>query len=92
MSKHKLTKKQEKAILKIKDYFEKRLSSSNERLPNYCESAIDILKRVYIEGEYDYGTKIVLNSYRDNYYKDLKEFGKDFKGMELPFGPKVTVI
>jgi hypothetical protein len=33
MSKHKLTKEQSKAILRIREYFEKRLSSSNEMLP-----------------------------------------------------------
>lgn len=86
MSKHKLTKEQSKAILKIREYFEKRLSSSNETLPYYCESAIDILKRVYVEEEYDSATRLVLNKYRDNYYKDK---GVDF---EKPFGPKVTVI
>ena len=83
---YKLNKKQKEALLKIKDYFEKRLSSSNERIPYYCESAIDMLMKVYEEEEYDYATRIVLNSYRDNYYKDK---GVDFN---KPFGPKVTII
>lgn len=92
MKKYNLTKQQGKGILKIKEYFEKRVSSSNEKVPYYCQSAIDILKKVYVKREYDWKMKLVLNQYRDNYYKDLKEFGKDFKGMELPFGPKVTII
>ena len=86
MKKYNLTKQQGKGILKIKEYFEKRVSSSNERIPYYCKSAIDILKKVYVEREYSYEMKIVLNKYRDNYYKDK---GIDF---DKPFGPKVTVI
>ena len=92
MKKNKLSKKQGEALLKIKEYFQKRILNDQERVPHYCESALDIIKKVYVEGEYDNSTKLVLNKYRDNYHADLKEFGKDFKGMDLPFGPKVTVI
>ena len=51
MKKYNLTKQQGKGILKIKEYFEKRVSSSNEKVPHYCQSAIDILKKVYVKRE-----------------------------------------
>ena len=92
MKKNKLSENQKEELLKIKEYFQKRVLNDQERIPLYCESALNIIKKVYVEGEYDYDTNLVLNEYRDNYHTDLKEFGKDFKGMDIPFGPKVTVI
>lgn len=89
---HEVTDEVHQALSKLQDYYGKRLSSSNERMTYMVQGSIKIIDEIKERGYYDTQEQIILNEMRREYYKDLKEYGKGFKDMNNPFGPKVTII
>lgn len=90
--KHKFEEHHYKAISKLQDYYGKRITSSYEKLRGYCKENVEWLTEIKEKQFYTTSQQIKLNKMRDDYLKDLKEFGPDFDGIDLPFGPTAPTM
>ena len=89
---HKFKEHHYEGISSLQRYYAKRLSSSNETNKELIEDKLKFLKKMKDKQFYDTKQQKMLNHMRKHYHEDLKEYGKGFEGMDLPFGPKVTTI
>ena len=81
-----------KGISSLQRYYAKRLKSSNEINKELIMTKLRFLKKMKDKQFYNTKEQKMLNSMRKHYHEDLMEYGKGFEGMDLPFGPKVTMI
>lgn len=89
---HKFEDYHYKGISSLQRYYAKRLSSSYETNKELIQSKLNFLKKMKDKQFYDTKEQKMLNNMRKHYYRDLLEYGKNFEGMDLPFGPAMKVI
>ena len=80
------------AISKLQYYYGKRLSNKYEKLKSLCKDKLSFLEKMKEKQFYTTKEQKMLNHMRKQYQIDRKEFGKNFEGMDVPFGPQGAVI